>query len=772
VRANVLLPRGHSHAAFSHTADGNQASCPDPVTPPTCTTATHLINRHVNVTAVPSTPSTTAEAEDEQSWRLPGRSHLSEPVWRVRHRWVTTVLLVHLPILLGWALLHHASTDTLLTLCAPALLYLAASMETLSRGRLPLPPVLASCAAAAGLMACSSFLVAVSGGYIEAHFHFFVMIPIVALYEDWAPFAVAAGIVLLEHGVVGTLWPHKVYGHAAMHSEHPWLFAAIHAGFVIAACLGSLTAWTLSERARTTQERLLRQLHHRTRHDDLTGLANRTALTEALDTALATALATDTPVSILAMDLDHFKAVNDTLGHSAGDDLLREVAARATASLTESLTASLAGSLTESLSGTTSPDALTVRLGGDEFAVLLPGLDADRALQLAQHLRRSIGRATTLLGTTVSTSVSIGVATRPTPATSPTSPSSPSVEDRAAIAEQLLREADVAMYAAKTSGAGTSLYDPTHDQHTTARLTALNDFRQALDSDLTLDQQLAGHLNTGPDTGPDTGPIPGPSGQDRQITVHLQPKVSVSTGQLLGVEALARWNHPTRGVLPPSEFIAMATSPDLSEAFTTRVLEAALAQCSTWLHAGYEVPVSINVTAHCLPRLALPMRLLDALQRHGVPPRLLCLEITEDVLVADPDTTAEVLALLRHAGIRCSIDDFGTGFSSLSYLRRLPLDELKIDRSFILGMFPHGVDKAVDDVVVGAVIDLGHRLGVHVVAEGVEHPYELDALARLGCDSVQGYLHSPPVPASAFPQHLLETTRTISTAPRAHQLPT
>ncbi|MEZ0491679.1 putative bifunctional diguanylate cyclase/phosphodiesterase [Kineococcus sp. TBRC 1896] len=699
-------------------------------------------------------------AAGAEPWRLPGRSRLPEPVWRVRHRWVTTVLLVHLPVLLGWAVAHHASTDTLLTLCAPAALYLAAAMETLSRGRLPLPPVLASCAAAAGLMACSSFLVAVSGGYIEAHFHFFVMIPVVALYEDWAPFAVAAAIVLLEHGVVGTLWPHKVYGHAALHGEHPWLFAAIHAGFVVAACLGSLTAWTLSERARTAQQRLLRQLHHRTRHDDLTGLANRTGLSEALDAALTAAQATGTPVSVLVMDLDHFKTVNDTLGHSAGDDLLREVAARATASLTETLT----GALTESLSGTTSPDALTVRLGGDEFAVLLPGLDAGRALQLAQHLRRGIGRATTLLGTTVSTSVSIGVASRcvpPAPHQPGTDqPAVSAADERAAMAEQLLREADVAMYVAKTSGSGTSLYDPTHDQHTTERLAALNDFQQALDSDAALAQQPGGRPGGGP------GPRPGQE-DDRQIVVHLQPKVSVSTGRLLGVEALARWNHPTRGVLPPSEFIAMATSPDLSEAFTTRVLEAALAQCGTWLRAGYEVPVSINVTAHCLPRLALPMRLLDALGRHGVPPRLLCLELTEDILVADPETTAQVLTSLRHTGIRCSVDDFGTGFSSLSYLRRLPLDELKIDRSFVLGMFPHGPDGAVDDVVVGAVIDLGHRLGVHVVAEGVEHQRELDVLTRLGCDSVQGYLHSPPVPAAAFPQHLLETSRTT----RPHRLP-
>ncbi len=162
--------------------------------------------------------------------------------------------------------------------------------------------------------------------------------------------------------------------------------------------------------------------------------------------------------------------------------------------------------------------------------------------------------------------------------------------------------------------------------------------------------------------------------------------------------------------------------------------------------SGYEVPVSINVTAHCLPRLALPMRLLDALERHGVPARLLCLEITEDVLVADPDMTAEVLTLLRHAGIRCSVDDFGTGFSSLSYLRRLPLDELKIDRSFILGLFPHGPGGAVDDVVVGAVIDLGHRLGVHVVAEGVEHQHELDVLARWAATACRAICTPRPCP--------------------------
>ncbi|TXR57574.1 putative bifunctional diguanylate cyclase/phosphodiesterase [Quadrisphaera setariae] len=664
--------------------------------------------------------SSTGRGTGHQSWRLPGLLSLPEDVWRTRHRWVTTVLLAHLPLLAGWTLYRHTPLLAAAPLAIPAALYLLATAEQLTRGRLRVHRALASCAAAAGLMACSSYLVSVSGGYIEAHFHFFVMVPVVALYEAWAPFSIAIAWVLLEHGLVGTLWPHHVYGHNHEHMAHPWRFAGVHAAFFAAACTGSLTAWTLAERARAVQADLVEQLRHQTLHDDLTGLANRAHLAQTMDSVLASGAS----VAVLALDLDRFKEVNDTLGHSAGDELLRAVSARAA-------------------TGVERP-GLLVRLGGDEFAVLLPGLDAQEALAVAQRLRMTIARTTSLqnvernssAGTSpgeaslpartiaVSIDVSIGIAHRPALPTGASGALGPA--QRAQVADELLREADVAMYTAKRSGSGTALYEAATDSYTACHLATLTDFRRALDA-------------------------------DDQIVVHLQPKVAITNGQLLGVEALARWNHPVRGLLAPSEFIAMATSAELSAPFTTKVLTEALFACRSWLRRGYRVPVSVNITAHCLVRPSFAFEVADLLARQRVPADLLCLEITEDTLVADPTAAAQVLAALRATGVRTSIDDFGTGYSSLSYLRQLPVDELKIDRSFVLALFPHGSDEPADDALVATIVDMGHRLGMHVVAEGVERRDELAVLAGLGCDSVQGYLYSPPVPADRFPVELLRT---------------
>ncbi|MEH3075256.1 MAG: bifunctional diguanylate cyclase/phosphodiesterase [Quadrisphaera sp.] len=631
-------------------------------------------------------------------WRGPGVLALPDAVWRTRHRWVCAVLLVHLPVLAVWAAVRGVPPALGATLAVPTALYLLAVVEPLSRGRVHLPRALASSAAAAGLMACSSYLVAVSDGYIEAHFHFFVMVPVVALYEDWAPFLVAVTWVVLEHGLVGTLWPHHVYGHSAEHTTHPWLFALVHGGFFTAACLGSLTAWTLSERARSVQQGLVEELSFRSRHDELTGLANRSGLGEALQAALFG----EQPVAVLLLDLNGFKQVNDSLGHSVGDELLRTVASRAQSCIPV--------------------PGVVARLGGDEFVVLLPGHDVERALVQAHRLREAIARPLSLNGVTVSTTASIGVAAR-------SRQHCPEAgRSRSEAADQLLREADVAMYQAKSNDLGTSVYEAAFDAHTAARLTELDDFRRALAS-------------------------------DDQIVVHLQPKVSLATGALEGAEALARWRHPTRGLVPPSEFLALATSHDFCQAFTERVLDAALAQCAAWLREGYRVPVSVNITASSLLRRAFPLDVRAALTRHGVPSELLCLEITEDALVTDPALAAEVLQTLREQGVRTSVDDFGTGFSSLSYLRQLPFDELKIDRSFVLGLFPQGADGPVDEVLVASIVELGRRLGVHVVAEGVEHPHERSVLERLGCDTVQGYLHSAPVSAADFPRDLLETVR-------------
>nr|WP_255480321.1 bifunctional diguanylate cyclase/phosphodiesterase [Quadrisphaera sp. RL12-1S] len=513
---------------------------------------------------------------------------------------------------------------------------------------------------------------------------------------------------------------------------HPWRFAGVHAAFFAAACTGSLTAWTLAERARAVQADLVEQLRHQTLHDDLTGLANRAHLAQAMDSALAGG----TQVAVLALDLDRFKEVNDTLGHSAGDELLRAVSARAA-------------------TGVERP-GLLVRLGGDEFAVLLPGLDVQEALAVAQRLRTTIARITSLQNPergdspgssadavfaphssiantvastlpntiTVSIGVSIGIAHRPALPTGAGRDLSPA--QRARVADELLREADVAMYTAKRSGSGTALYEASTDSHTACHLAMLTDFRRALDD-------------------------------DDQIVVHLQPKVAIADGQLLGVEALARWNHPVRGLLAPSEFLAMATGAELSAPFTAKVLTEALFVCRSWLRRGYRVPVSVNITAHCLMRPSFAFDVADMLVRQGVPADLLCLEITEDTLVADPVAAAQVLAALRATGVRTSIDDFGTGYSSLSYLRQLPVDELKIDRSFVLGLYPRGPGEPADDALVATIVDMGHRLGMHVVAEGVEHRDELAVLAGLGCDSVQGYLFSPPVPVDRFPPELLRT---------------
>jgi diguanylate cyclase (GGDEF)-like protein len=338
-----------------------------------------------------------------------------------------------------------------------------------------------------------------------------------------------------------------------------------------------------------------------------------------------------------------------------------------------------------------------VRLGGDEFAVLAVDLSGPQeALQVAERVQEAMHQPFVVNEVTLDVEASVGVAIAP---------------DHGTDVDALLRCADVAMYVAKASRSGIELYDQLHDQNTPERLALLGDLRRALE-------------------------------QPGQLALYYQPKLSVDGAEIVGVEALIRWLHPTRGLISPVDFIPVAEGTGLIHPLTAHTLQVALRQARQWLDAGHAIPVAVNLSTRCLLDLGLPDKIDDMLRAHGVPADLLRLEITESALMADPTRAMTVLTHLSERGIRLSIDDFGTGFSSMSYLKRLPVDELKVDRSFVTEM----TTQCADRVLVRSVVELGHNLGLHVVAEGVETAETLNALADLGCDIAQGYHLGRPMP--------------------------
>jgi diguanylate cyclase len=337
------------------------------------------------------------------------------------------------------------------------------------------------------------------------------------------------------------------------------------------------------------------------------------------------------------------------------------------------------------------------RLGGDEFAVLLPRIEsAEGATTVARKLQAAFEEPFLLEDLALDVEASIGAAIYP-----------PHGSDT----DELLQHADIAMYTAKDSHAGFVLFDPNLDQHSPGRLALLGELRRAIEDD--------------------------------QILLHYQPKVDAHTCQVLGVEALVRWQHPTHGLVPPDEFIPLAERTALITPLTHYVLDAALHQCRDWRRAGHELSVAVNVSARRLLDLEFPEEVTAALATWEVPARLLVVEITESTIMADPTHALEILGRLNKMGVQLSIDDFGTGYSSMAYLKTLPVHELKVDRSFVAQM----TSDSRDAVIVHSTIDLGRNLGLRVVAEGVEDSLTLQHLDLLGCHAVQGYHISRPVPA-------------------------
>jgi diguanylate cyclase len=409
--------------------------------------------------------------------------------------------------------------------------------------------------------------------------------------------------------------------------------------------------------------------------DDLTELGNRRALYVRATPILAEH--EDATAALLLLDLDRFKEVNDSLGHHAGDELLRLVARR----------------LRDCVPG---EDSLLVRLGGDEFAVFLLGIGQATAETVALSIRHALKEPFDLEDVSVMINASIGVALAPL---------------HGRDVSSLLRHADIAMYRAKAQRTGHSVFLLTGEEvDGLDRLRMMEDLRAAI--------------------------------SDRHLSLHYQPKVDASTYQVVGVEGLVRWNHPTRGLLMPSAFLSMIEDAGLMHEMTIAVLEQALDQVRDWGAAGRRMPVAINLSPSSLVDVQLPARIQGMLAERGLATDLLILEITEDIIMLDRDRARQILDGLRQIGIQVAIDDFGTGYSSLAYLRELPIDELKLDRSFIAAM---GID-ARSRAIVQSAIDLAHSLGLRMVAEGVEDEDTAMQLARAGCDEAQGFFFSRALP--------------------------
>lgn len=448
---------------------------------------------------------------------------------------------------------------------------------------------------------------------------------------------------------------------------------------------------------------LLARSAHDAQHDPLTGLLNRAALLTHGETAVQLVSHAE-PVTLLLLDLDHFREVNDTLGHAAGDEVLRVTAAR--------------------LRAAARPGELLARLGGDEFALLVtepppgPGGMLRRAIERAGELVEMLAEQADIRGVSVSIEASAGVVVAPA---------------GTAEVSELLRRADAALFEAKHGGGPVGWYEDTRDPSNADRPALLADLREAL-----------------------TG--------DDQLVLLLQPVVDLRDGTPIGVEALVRWLHPRRGVLAPVDFIRMVENSELLGTFTEYVLDRALAVAARLCGRGNEVPVAVNLSARSLLDPRLPKVIATLLRKHQVAGRQLVLEITETVMTRELPGIDEALTSLRALGVRLAVDDFGTGYASLTFLTRIPLDEVKVDGALVAQM----TDSPEAAAIVRTTIELGRDLGFRVVAEGVETAAQEQMLARLGCIAAQGFHFAAPTPADRITGTLQAME---AAAPRAAVIP-
>lgn len=459
-------------------------------------------------------------------------------------------------------------------------------------------------------------------------------------------------------------------------------FGTIHLAFQLRREFSALELETLDTLGKTlslalANARHVDRLDHLAHHDSLTGLPNRMVLYERFERLQARASGRPRPLTLLLLDLDRFKEINDTLGHYVGDQLLRQIGPRLQPLLAPR-------------------EGLLCRLGGDEFAVLLPAaLDEAVEVRYARDLVAALRRPFDVNEMPLTVDASVGIARYP---------------DDGKDIHALMRAADVAMYAAKRSGQAVARYAPSLDRHSPERLALMAELNEAIRSG--------------------------------QLLLHYQPKFDLKRGRITGFEALVRWQHPRLGLLHPERFLPLAEMGDAIHALTEQVLDLALADLKRWQDEGRAYSVAVNLSARSLMDERFLVTLRGLLDRHGVQPDRLELEITETALMHDPERAAALLQRIADLGVKLSIDDYGTGYSSLGYLHRLPIHALKIDRMFVrdIPVNEH------DGIIVRSTVAMAHHLGLEVLAEGVEDARTEALLREMGCDQIQGYHLSQPLP--------------------------
>jgi diguanylate cyclase (GGDEF)-like protein len=424
-------------------------------------------------------------------------------------------------------------------------------------------------------------------------------------------------------------------------------------------------------------------------YDLLTGLPNRDLLRDRLGQALAESSRDGKPLALLILALDRFGEINNTLGHQNGDLIIRELAQRP--------------------GGVLGKPERVARLRGEEFGVLLPGSDLALARQIGDKILGLLEQPFMVQNLPIEIGAGVGIAAAP---------------EHGQEADILLRRADLAVQAAKRLASGCVVNSAECDPYDPLRLALLSELRRAIEAD--------------------------------QLLLFYQPKVDLKTGTVVGVEALLRWRHPKRGLVPPGDSVPLAEQAGVIKPLTWWVLGEAVKQCRAWERDDLGLDVAVNLSARSLHDSQLLERIADLLSDHEVPPRRLQLEVTESAVMTDPVRAVEILGQLGAFGVGFSIDDFGTVYSSLTYLRDLPVSEIKIDKSFVIGMKGNGgpgktiARSASNKAIVRSTSELGHNLGLRVVAEGVEDEAALELVRSYGCDLAQGYYIARPMAADAF----------------------